>query len=68
MAVRYSDDDVEEREYLPAYLAQLADDQPDDPEASGRTSCDACGHLRKVHSRIGCLEQGCTCAVTYMDL
>ena len=96
MAVRYADDDVEEQEYLPGYLAQFADDQPDEIpvfdqdaedaaayfrgfmtehrrqldllDASGHTSCDACGHLRKVHSRIGCVEQGCTCAVTYMDL
>lgn len=28
----------------------------------------AVGHPRKLHSRIGCVEDGCTCAVTYMDL
>lgn len=38
------------------------------PEATGKTNCDECGHTRKLHSRNGCVEQGCACAVTYMDL
>lgn len=37
-------------------------------EDTGRTDCHTCPHERKQHSRIGCLEEGCTCTVTYMDL
>lgn len=37
-------------------------------EASGKTNCDTCRHARKLHSRYGCVEQGCPCTVTYMDL
>lgn len=50
------------------FRGYMAEDRRQAEEASGRTSCDRCGHLRKVHSRIGCVEQGCTCATTYMDL
>lgn len=77
--IRYSDEDIEEREYLPPYLAMLQDDQPDDqpdypgsPTASGKSVCDSCGHTRRMHSTAGCTwsdpKGNCHCPVTFMDL
>jgi hypothetical protein len=53
---------------IDALLGGAAEISAPPAESVGRAVCHTCPHERKQHSRFGCLEEGCTCAVTYMDL